>query len=208
MADELHQAIDEETAIQLAVRDRLRVRLGIDPKFCAGDIDEIVPATIGDFYILVLNAGIRKGDTHDPSGGTWDLLYSVKIVVIQKVTQLPRDRLGEILETNHTFTQFNINRRIRDVMTAIDSNYDTINRANVMLFETGDPDITQSGSSWLNGFNETLKLSAIDDRPQRAESSLFAGVAGRSANDIIGLKRSATFSGARRMKTRTQIDSQ
>lgn len=209
MANEIEYGLDEETALQLAVVDRLVDRLPwTNEKTVRADVDEIVPATIGDHCVLVLNDGAAPTGSHSTSGGSYEVTFSIRIVIVQRLAQIPRDRLGQVLTTKFLATQWSINAKFWQCVQALDFNYDVIQAANQLLHEHGDKQIVLSGGEYHDGFIEPLRLETADPRPQSVDSAIFAGAPRESTAAHVGLRRSARLTGAKRMKSRTQSDAQ
>jgi hypothetical protein len=171
-----------EKNLLLAVRNRLRSQGPYTLQECEIEFDEMAPATVGNTYLAVMPAGWTPGPRHKTCGGISDLLYSVEVVVIKRITHVPRDRSRDVYFRNLRALTEDIDK----VFTIIDFQYDLMNAANTLIN-------TETGSE--EGFIEPLKFTSISPKPQLVPAEVFAG----TNEDRAGLKRSIVFGGARRI---------
>jgi len=186
------ERIDTETALLLAVRNILRDRLKLTNDECEIELDEEVPETVGESYTAVIPDGVTPGPAQDPSGGVLDEIYAVRVSVIMRNRLLPADKIREMF----LYTSNALNRRIEDVRSIIDFQYDVQNMANLLIREGGDT---------LQGFIEPLRFTSRDDRPRIADPLVFRARTSGSSKAPVGLIRSISFGGARRMRERIQL---
>ena len=179
-----------ETALLVAVRNRLREVGGFADDACAVEFDEMAPAKTGDVYLAVLPGGWSPGPRHNTSGGVNDLLYSVDVVVIRRIRQVPRDRLRNVF-LDHLG---GLNETIDIVYPIIDFSYPLLRAANTLIQSaTGEND------GYDGGFIEPLKFSGVDRRPKQYDGSMFGA---SSQQPGVALGRTISFSGARRITTK------
>lgn len=170
-----------ESALLLAVRDKLRDGEGWTEKQCEVEQDEIAPATVGQLYVVVLPGGWSNGPRHNTSGGVNDLLFSVDVAVIKRAASTPRDRRRNLFLTNLD----GLNAEVGKVFKWVDFRYDVLDAANELIErETGIE----------KAFVEPLKFSTVDRRPRVVGGEMFAAAANQPA---AGLIRVVSFVGAR-----------
>lgn len=185
-----------ETALLLAVLTVLRMPLdksggGFGAKECDIEADEMAPATVGDLYVAVTPGGWRPGPRHNSSGGVWDIVYGVDVLVIKRTGNVPRDRQREVLIGSEYLGNLeSLNHDVDRVFSAIDFDlgYTVNNIANGLIEQ-------KTGST--AGFVEPLKFKGVDKKPRIANAELFGGTGGKA-----GLIRGIYFDGARRITTR------
>jgi hypothetical protein len=173
-----------ENNLVRAVRDRLR-QAGFAEQECDAEPSEMAPATVGKVYAAVIPAGWRPGPRHNTSGGVNDLVYAVKVAVIRRVTEVPRDRKRDIFLANLESLTADVDR----VFEAIDWVYDVINLANAKIAAT-------NVASSTYGFSEPLRLVG-DVGPIRDVGPEFFG--GAAGDTVAGMMRVLPFGGARRI---------
>lgn len=175
-----------ETALLLAVRDRLIDAAGYSDKSCAVEYDEQLPAIAGDLYVAVMPGGWTPGPRHRTSGGVNDLLYSVDVSVLIRIRAVPRDRRRDVFAMNLDA----LNERIDEIWPLIDFDYTTINAASTMITERNESE---------EGFCEPLQFSSVDRRPRLVAGDVYAA---DSSQAHVALARSINFNGARRITTK------
>lgn len=187
-----------ETALMIGARTVLRMPLnerggGFDPKQCEIEADEMAPATVGDLYVVVMPGGYRPGPRHNTSGGVWDLIYGIDVLVIKRVSHVPRDRTRNVMiGSGYLGNLDSLNEEVDRVINALDFDLTyLVNRTANGLIEK------ETGST--QGFVEPLKFTGVDKRPKPATPELFGGTGQGKA----GLVRGVYFHGARRITTRT-----
>lgn len=176
-----------ETALLLAGRTLLRRPLnnggaGFSDKECQIEADEMAPAVVGDLYVVLMPGGFRPGPRHNTSGGVYDLIYGLDVLVARRTGNVPRDRYLATLEA--------LNAEVDRVITALD--FDATNQllqvANRLIREkTGTQD----------SFIEPLKFAGVDKRPKPAPGSFFGGTSTKA-----GIMRGVFFQGARLVTAR------
>ena len=189
MADVLPDEPDSETALLLAVRERIRVGCGYGDAECEIEYDELAPATVGNVYVVVSPAGVVPGPCHEPSGGVVDKVFSVSVSVILKMHATPRSRTRELF----LWTSCSLNKRLEQIQEELDFRHPwppVMERVNELVAWDG-----------FQGFEERLRLVGEDKKPRAANQELFA--AGQTGSAPAGLVRSLTFGGARRIRVKT-----
>src|SRR3972149_673131 len=95
-----------ESALLRAVRDRIRLHADFENRQVEVELDEHVPPTSGDLYVLVVSAGVEPGPSHVTNAGAIDKLYNVDATSAMRAPRVPSDRrrslfigLSETLET-------------------------------------------------------------------------------------------------------------
>ena len=170
-----------EKNLLLAVRNRLRTVAQYANAICDIEFDEMAPAIIGDTYVIVMPGGWNAGPRHNTCGGVDDLVYSIRIAVVKRVTAVPRDRMRGIFYALSS----SINAEFDKIHPVVDFNYTTMNAANTL--------ITAETAS-VEGFIIPLRFSSMG--PLRLVSGeMFAG----TTEDRAGLMRTAVYGGARRI---------
>jgi hypothetical protein len=175
--------IGAERALLLAVRDTLRDSpYSFAETECEIEFDEMTPATVGQHYLAVMPGGWRPGPRHDSCGGVNDLVYGVDVLVIKRITNVPRDRRRNVFIDQLG----SLDALIDKVYQAVDFKYGLLDTANgTIAVETGS----------LEGFVEPLKFSYVDKRPRLAPAELFSG----AKDNAAGMMRLVSFTGARRL---------
>lgn len=175
--------VDPETELLIALRDRLREQCGLSEKDCDIEPDEMGPATQGHSYVIVVPGGMRTGQQHSPAGHTEDLIYGVHIIVAQRVGNVARDRLRNTFTTQSA----SINRRIRQVMLAVDDGYAITTAANLALEAGG------GGGAFI----EPLEFKDCDDKPRMVGAEMFGGTLGGGKDVML---KTVKFANARFMR--------
>lgn len=171
-----------EKFLMIAVRDRLRTEWPYKPGECDVDLDEDTPATIGQLYVGVLPGGWQPARWHNTCGGVNDLLYGVKVMVIRRISNVPKDRRVDVFLRDFG----NLADEMDRIYQSIDFNYLVNDRANELI-------TAETGST--EGFVEPLKFVSIEERPRVAPAEIFGG----SRDPAAGLMRTISFFGARRL---------
>ena len=177
-----------ETALLLAVRDKLR-EAGYRPDQCDIEISvDVIPPSVGDLYLMVIPGGYHATDTHNTSGGVVDEVYEVDVAIIMRETSSPRDRSRKMLiDMLGSF-----NAEIKKIKGAIDFQYEVLNAANAIIALEDD-----SGGQ---GFEVPLRFVSVDPRPTPVPGEWFAG---NKQEPRAGLMRVVHFGGAQRRQVRT-----
>ena len=167
----------------LAVRDRLRVRLFAGQEnACQIEIDETAHPITGDSFVAVMPGGFQPGPAHSTSGGVADLIFDIRLLIVKRVTAVPKDRTRDA-----AFLQAeSLGDVIGDVFQEIDWKYEVTNAANDKISEL-------SGVSY-DFFNHPLVYAGMDSQPEAVHEVMFGG---RGDNDRAGLKRTIRFGMAR-----------
>ena len=178
-----------QRALLLAVRERLLLPeadggAGLLENQCDVELDDQVPAVTGDVYCPIVFNGAARGPAHLSSGGVHDWLLSVKIVVMMRAKNVPRDRKRSVFTDRSDSLASLVDR----VYQAVDFRYELTQRADeIILQETGS----------IEGFNHPLVW-----RDTTPPMSVPAGVFTASGGDA-GLRQILTFTDARRTTTRS-----
>lgn len=178
---------DTESALLLAVRDRIREACGYSEAQCEVEFDEIAPAGVGDVYVVVMPAGWRPGPRNNAGGGVLDEIIDVDVEVVLRSGQFPRDRS----RTMFIDTLTGINTRLQQINTlAGHFNYDVLDRAKLHLVDS------------TQGFVEPLKFGGIEAKPREVPAEVFSA---RPGPEPVGLARKLSLVGARRIQYRTTM---
>jgi hypothetical protein len=167
----------------LAVRDRLRVRLFAGQEnACDIEPDETAHAITGNDYVAVMPGGFQPGPAHPTSGGVNDLIFDVRLLVVRRITHVPKDRTRDafLLQTG------SLDDLVGDVFQEINWKYEVTNAANDKISEL-------AGVSY-DFFNHPLVFAGMDSQPEAVHEVIFGG---RGDNDRAGLKRTIRFGMAR-----------
>ena len=177
-----------EKHLLLAVRNRLRSECGYKEQECEVELDEMAPATVGNIYVAVMPGGAQTGRNQMTSGGVHDLVWSVSVLLVKRIRNVPRDRLRSVFIEKLDALDEDIDK----IIEALDWQYAVINAANASMVAE-----ELTGSS--EGFTEPLRFTALDNRPRLANPDLFAGAQGRGGSSACGMARTIHFGGARRI---------
>ena len=138
-----------ETELLLAVRDFLRTYLGDIPNNDIQiEIDDTPPATAGHLYVAIIPHGTVPGDKNNSMDLTHHYQVGCRIVVFERITDIPRDRRRCVVEP--------VNNWLTDIAVAIRFNYTIINTANAALADRG-----RTGK-----FTRPLIPQGADSKPQ------------------------------------------
>lgn len=182
--------IDAETALLVAVRDRLRTELTLDAGECDVELDDEVPAIAGDRYVAVVPGGMVPGPRHNTSGGVWDMRLACRVTVFHRMRDVPRDRRRSVFLQRVS----GINAELSGIISQVDFSYALLNAATVLL----------EGQADGGKFFEPLKFAMTDERPVPVFRDAFdaAGNTVTGADPVVAIKRGVRFAGARFLKTR------
>ncbi len=184
--------IDAETTLLEAVRDAVQAALSLQDRQCDVELDDIVPAIAGDLHVVIVPNGFGPGPRHMTSGTVIDQVVGCRVVVFQRMADVPRDRRRNVfLERTK-----GLNRLLNQVHAAIDFSYPVLDAANTSLGSA----ITEG-----EGFREPLKFAGVDPRPQTVMHDPYEAASNprRGADPVLAIKRGINFSGARFLKVRT-----
>ncbi len=173
---------DAMTALIQAVRDELRATLSLNDSQCDIEMDDQVPANVGDLYLTVIPGDVSAGPRHRSSGGVKDKIYAVDVDIILRATAIPRDRRRSLITENLV----GLNALAERVENAIDFVYGVNTRAATYL-PTSEA-----------GFVEPLSFLS-KGRPREVSTDVFAAVPGKHA---AGIGCTVCFGLARRMVAR------
>lgn len=179
-----------EAAILTAARDRLRLGIddggaGYSDRECDVELDEMVPAIAGKRYVAVMPGGFTPGDLHNRSGGVFDLIYSISVLVVCRINYAPRDKTRDVFLGNLA----NLSGECDRIIEALDFNYETNDIANGLIKTAGGADVS---------FIKPLVFSGLSAKPVKADADLFGG----SDNSKAGMMRTIFFTGARLITNR------
>jgi len=172
-----------ETALLDAVRDRIVAVCEYRETEVDVELDQIVPAMVGDVYVIVEPGGWMPGPNNDTCGGVIDELFSVNVTVIMRATKVPKDRRRNVLIENLT----GLNARLRKIINAIHFKYEVNAAANATIRGGGDP---------IEGFIEPLRFYGMS-RPTVVGAEVVSAKAGEMQ---AGIKRTVQFNKARRIQ--------
>lgn len=174
-----------ENNLVRAVRDKLR-QAGFAETECDAEVSEMAPATVGKVYAAVIPGGWRPGPRHNTSGGINDLVYAVRVAVIRRINDVPRDRRRDIFLANLDSLSEDIDRAYE----AIDWKEEVRTLANQYI---------TAATSSTQGFIENLRLVGEVSSPRIVGAEFFGG---KSDDATAGMMRVIPFGGARRITTK------
>lgn len=149
------------------------------------DQDEYAPPPAAITHIVVTSGGITPGPKHSPSGGVWDFVYAVDVIVMRRVTNVPKDRAAD----PWLYLADSLNTFVEAVLSALDWSEGWLERINTML-------VSESANLNEQPFLKYLTFEGIDAKPQTVPGSVF-GCDEREPR--AGIKRKIRFGGARRV---------
>ena len=178
-----------ETILLEAVRDELRDKLGLNGNQCEIEYDDQPPSIAVPLYVCVIPAGMEQGPKHNSSGGVYDFYHSVKVTVLQRSTNVPRDRSRNIFIDQLT----GLNKWFDQIVKQIDWKYNLMCLANHYLEERYE------GSG---PFIEPLRMTSFDSRPRMVTTETYAAhhQGGPGTTGYTAMARSVTFGKCRRME--------
>jgi hypothetical protein len=143
------------SSLLLAVRDRIRARLGLDPGECELMPDGRPPAAAGQLFLAV-HPGELSLD--DPLAELWESSSAVGLTCTMKAGDVPHDRMGEHLAEATT----GLLDRMEDAVKAVHMSYTVLDAARVYL-----------GGDGAQYFVEPLRLTGGIPRPAEKPPSWF-----------------------------------
>ncbi len=180
--------MDSQSALLLAVQDRLRTALGYTATQCAVEYDELPPAIASHFYVSIIPGPVTPGPHNQKSGGVLDEIVEFAVAVVNRAPRLPRDRSRGLMLDEIT----GLNTIHKLIRAEIHFDYDLINAASLYCDET-----SSLSGPFRQGFSEPAKFAGLST-PAMVGAEYFAGHHGE---ERAGLKRIARYSGARRIQT-------
>lgn len=180
-----------EIALLQATRDYLIDNTGLSSTECKLSIgQQAIPPLAGSGFrnAVITSGGVTRGPRHGKSGHVRDQLFSVRILCVVRVQQLPKDRIDkQWFDQNAT----SLSSFTQDVMDQLDWNYAVINNANTLITE-------QTGST--EGFIKPL-VFLREDPPISFDRRLYDSSIARSMHEgIVAIGRWVTFGEAQRMQ--------
>jgi len=174
-----------ESALLRAVRDRIRLHADFENRQVEVELDEHVPPTSGDLYVLVVSAGVEPGPSHVTNAGAIDKLYNVDVTIAMRAPRVPSDRRRSLfIGLSQSFETYEA-----AVELQVDFKYPVLAAANAYLFaETGSTE----------GFIEPLKFAGVGPFRQVPAETFYAA----SGEIVAAVVRTIRFRGARRIQTR------
>lgn len=176
---------DPETALQIAVRNKIQAFLDVDDTICQIETEDMAPSTIGQLYIVVFPGGVTPGPDHDKSGTVIDELFGVNVTVHMRVRGTPRDRRRDVMLS----TTASLNYVVEKVKRCIDFQWSVMDIANDLM----DLSVDQ-------GFEECIRWVGQDTMPREINPDYVAG----NGTQVEGLARTIHFGKARRLRTRIE----
>lgn len=179
-----------ETCLLLAVRNRLREGMPLNEHQCDIEMDDQVPTLARELYVTVVGAGTMPGPWHKPSGGVWDLVFSVKVTVYQGASEVPKDRRRNLFIDRLD----GLNQKLDQIIRLIDYDYrNLLDAAHVLIADTP-----------ANGGNypEPFRTFTPDPTPRASLHDVYNASGGNGGDQVAALSRGVTFSGCRFMKAR------
>lgn len=183
--------IDAETALLQAVRDRLREIMQLDDRNCQIELDDLAPSIASEDYWAIVPATATPG-RRNQSSGIWDMSFGVRVVLLQRTTNVPRDRRRDVFMKH----LHGINAKLAKASAAIHFEYtNIINDANSII--ANDTETATPGK-----FYEPLRWAGLD-RPQTFVADAYAGQAASMGDPVVGIKRAMNFTGARFLREKS-----
>lgn len=171
-----------EECLLLAVRDRLRVKLfGQNENACDIEHDETAHPITGDQYVAVMPGGFQPAFAHSTSGGVAELVFSVRLLLVQRITAVPKDRTRDAF----LLRSGSLAALRGDVFQEIDWRYEVTNAANEAISE-------RCGVSHTF-FNHPLVFTSMEEKPSICSAEMFGG----KEETRAGLKQVIRFGMAR-----------
>lgn len=182
-----------ENPLLTAVRDYLRSKLGYSDAECGIEIDETPAAIAPDKYVAVIGNGITEGKHNNFGAGSHDQMHAIRIVVLQKIADVARDRQKNVLVANTT----GINAELGRIQAVLGEFGQTVRKnANAILADSA------IGGEFLTPLEDT----GMDPRPTVIDAGSYdsammnAGQAKGHKN--FAMKRGINFGRCRYMKLR------
>lgn len=171
-----------EKCLLLAVRDWLRLKLSLDDSSCNIERDEMAFAVTGDEYLAVVGRGFQPAELHGNEGAKSDLEFSVSVMVLRRITQVPRDRQRD----TYIMNSGSLAELSGDVFTWLDWSYDVVNAASTA--------ISDAVGTTQKYFIHPLVFAGMDPEPQVVGDDIFGG---KNKEINAGMKRTIRFARAR-----------
>jgi hypothetical protein len=186
--------LEGETYVLEAVRDILRKKLSLQDHECDVEPDEQIPAIANDLYFAVIPAGFELGPNYRPSSGVYDILHGFQVYVIQRASEVARDKRRSISMQR----QCGLNSQLSRVIQALDRQMDLISYANLLLrtdFPTAQPFITAA------------QITRVDAKPKMVNSDTYGGAmaANKGTTPYVAMARSIYFGRMQRIQTIAQL---
>ena len=184
--------LDEETALLLAVRERLRKYVPSVAKDIQIERDALAHPITGHVAFIVRPGGSRAGDHNNETAV--HVVYGVIIDVVIRSTHIPRDRERDIMLDSGKFAGHSRsqNRYLASIRTLVNQDYDVMNHASEILVAGGDT---------RQGFQNPLWWRMDDPSPKMVTPDFFAS----RGNDDAAIIRSAHFDGCDRITARENV---
>jgi len=180
-----------ETALLRAIRTRLRTEMILRDSQCDVELDDQLPAIAEETYFTIMAAGSTPGPRHSSSGGVWDFLINVRVVVYQRCAHVARDRKTDLFLDLQT----GLNAKLDGVIRLLDQSYALTTAAKALLVGT-----TASAGEFpepFRSFQPDANFRTVVSDPYNA-----AQVGAFPADPVVGLSRGVTFQRARFMSER------
>jgi hypothetical protein len=183
-----------ESALLHAVECRIaEFAPGIEKDNVDVTIDErFIPLITGHWHVIVMPNGRTPGSRHNPGGHIRDELFSVRVVVVMRIQNLPQDRKKKrFIEYTESLDEF-----MGAVKDEIDWNYKVTDLANADIAE-------KTGST--EGFIHPLVWQGDDSvvTPMYEEEFGHGARSGTLRDQAAGLKRGMQFGMANRIQAIT-----
>lgn len=176
--------LEAETALLIAVRRILMEQLSIVADSIDIEIDDLAPAMTGNTYYCLSPAGGTVGKYTATADQTTHNIFGVRVAVIMKITEIPRDR-----RRNSAFLDrlSSINGLLSAVSRVLRFNYVVLDYANAELELTA-----------INGqFKKPLVPQSIDQKPKMVASDIYNAKSTNTGGDtMVAMVRGINFGGA------------
>jgi len=183
-----------EVLLLEAIRDTLRVKLNLSSNQCDIEFDEQPPAIAGQTYICVIPHGLTAGPVHNTAARIHDVVHSVKVTVLQRCGNVPRDRNRSIFANQLD----GLNVLIDEVIRYLDWNPNLLSLTNHYLADR---------KPGTDPFIEMLRLKEVESRPRMVTTELYAAenFPNKGASSYTAMARSVILGGCRRIQNVNQI---
>lgn len=193
--------LDEQVALCLATRDRLRANIPLQDRECEIEYDEIAHPASGHIFVCITEDGRRPGDAHGESDDIIHYVYGIKVTVFYRVAHLPRDRKMHAVLGDHQFliAESGLNRMVTNVEKLIDKSYQLNLAATALLEESGDT---------RQGFQRPFIWTGTDSEPRIVQAIMFASQQSTSktrSDGDVALAKTIRFNGCDRQIARDNV---
>lgn len=181
-----------ETCLLLAVRAKLRTDLHLADTDCDIVFEDELPPTAPKLYVAIAGVGAGAGERHSSSGVVWDMRFSARVTVYQRMADIARDRRRSVFIERLT----GLNAVVDQVIRSLDNSNSLMRAAELLLV----------GSPAAGGqFPEPFREFQIDPAPRAVFADPYEAAQMQNAamgDPLLAMARSVSFQRARFMKGR------